>query len=574
MENQKNMEIQEKMEKVKTQEKIELLFKQGILINKELLSQEFLNPELLKINEEEDILILNSDYIYKIFKETSPEGRLIDWCEIDGYRVELEKARSGEQYQKYFNVYQKHFDYLNSGFKAFPEETKETKITGETGETKEPKETGEIIQKEIKPPFLDSVQVVNFPEITIQKFEVKDFTRLFSSRYQFLERLLHSRQEIQNLLTINRILGKKEKENISLIGLVGEISTTKSGNLMATIEDPTGEIKVLFSKNRPELFSLAKDLVSDEVIGINGTCSEKIIFAENLIWPAFPGKAEIKSDSQEEEYAIFLSDIHVGSSLFLKEEFNKFLEWINGRLGDEKQKEIARQVKYIFIAGDLVDGVGVYPSQESELEIKDLCQQYREIYRLMKKIPAEKKIIVCPGNHDAVRLAEPQPVIYAKYAPELYTLPNLISVTNPALVNIGQRENFPGFDVLMYHGYSFDYYVNKVESIRAGGGYQRSDLIMKFLLQKRHLAPSFKSTSYFPSYHEDPLLIRKIPDFFVTGHIHYSSVAKFKGVTMISCSCWQGMTSFQEKLGHRPEPARVPIINLKTRQIKILRFDQ
>ena len=95
---------------------------------------------------------------------------------------------------------------------------------------------------------------------------------------------------------------------------------------------------------------------------------------------------------------------------------------------------------------------------------------------------------------------------------------------------------------------------------------------MKFLLKRRHLAPSFKSTPYYPSHHEDPLLIKTVPDFFITGHIHYSKQANYRGVTMISGSCWQGKTTFQEKLGHEPEPARIPIVNLKTRQIKVLRF--
>ena len=149
---------------------------------------------------------------------------------------------------------------------------------------------------------------------------------------------------------------------------------------------------------------------------------------------------------------------------------------------------------------------------------------------------------------------------------------NVTLVTNPSLINISKTKTFSGFNVLMYHGYSFDYYVSNVESIRMNGGYNRSDLIMKFLLKRRHLAPSFKSTPYLPAHREDPLLIKTIPDFFLTGHIHYSCVANYKSVTMISGSCWQGKTSFQEKLGHEPEPARVPIVNLKTREIKILRF--
>ncbi|MEK6899563.1 MAG: DNA polymerase II small subunit, partial [Nanoarchaeota archaeon] len=75
-----------------------------------------------------------------------------------------------------------------------------------------------------------------------------------------------------------------------------------------------------------------------------------------------------------------------------------------------------------------------------------------------------------------------------------------------------------------------------------------------------------------PGHKEDPLLIKKIPDFFISGHIHYSKVAEYKGITMISGSCWQGTTSFQEKLGHQPEPARVPVVNLNTRQVRVLKF--
>ena len=124
----------------------------------------------------------------------------------------------------------------------------------------------------------------------------------------------------------------------------------------------------------------------------------------------------------------------------------------------------------------------------------------------------------------------------------------------------------------MYHGYSFDFYVANVDQIRNNGGYHRADLIMKFLLKRRHLAPAFKSTPYLPAHKEDPLLIKKVPDIMISGHIHYSSVAHYKGVTMICGSCWQGKTDFQEKLGHTPEPGRVPIVNLKTREVKVLRF--
>jgi DNA polymerase II small subunit len=68
------------------------------------------------------------------------------------------------------------------------------------------------------------------------------------------------------------------------------------------------------------------------------------------------------------------------------------------------------------------------------------------------------------------------------------------------------------------------------------------------------------------------MIITKIPDFFVTGHIHKSVAANFRNITLICGSCWQSKTAFQEKVGHNPEPSRVPIVNLKNREVKILRF--
>ena len=71
---------------------------------------------------------------------------------------------------------------------------------------------------------------------------------------------------------------------------------------------------------------------------------------------------------------------------------------------------------------------------------------------------------------------------------------------------------------------------------------------------------------------DDSLMIKKIPDFFVTGHIHKANVGSYNNITTICCSCWQSKTSFQEKVGHNPEPSRVPIVNLKTREVKMLKF--
>ena len=385
--------------------------------------------------------------------------------------------------------------------------------------------------------------------------------------------MLQSRQELQNLTSINRLSQRKD-EKISIIGIVLDKQITKNENIMLLLEDETGTIKTVITKLKPDVYTQAKDIVLDEVIGISGTVGENIIFANNVLFPDIPLVHEYKK-GPDNTHAIILSDIHIGSIYFLEEEFKKFISWIRAETGTEEQKEIAKKVKYIFIAGDLVDGVGIYPGQEKELKIKDVYQQYAEFIKYIQQIPEHIKIIISTGNHDAVRLAEPQPKVTKELCPQLYQMQNITLVGNPSIVNIHSSEEFPGFDVLFYHGYSYDYYGDVVESIRTSGRHisDRNDLIMKFLLKKRHLAPTYGSTLYLPDAMQDSLVIEKVPDMFLSGHVHKAAIASYRGVQIISGSCWQSKTAFQEKVGHEPEPCRVPLIDLKTRQAKMLRFD-
>lgn len=405
-----------------------------------------------------------------------------------------------------------------------------------------------------------------------KKREPQDFTDYFGSRYRAIEKILKQHQELRNVVSINKLAPKKEKEELSVIGMVEDKQVTKNGNLLLIVEDPTGRKMVLINKNKPALFKDAKDIVLDEVIGVIGVCADSLVFANEIVWPDIPNK-ELKKSGQE-KYALFLSDLHVGSSKFLPDDFEKFLRWINGNMGNEQQRHISKNVEYIFIAGDLVDGVGIYPEQDKELITKDIYQQYSECAGLLKQIPAHIPLIICPGNHDAMRISEPQPPLSKAFAESMHKLNNVVMVSNPSVVNIGASNDFEGFDVLMYHGYSFDYFVAHVDSLRNQGGYDRADLIMKFLLKRRHLAPTHSSTLYLPDAKKDPLVIEKVPDFFLSGHIHKSVTANYRNTTLICGSCWQGKTMFQEKVGHNPEPSRVPIVNLQTRDVKILKFGQ
>lgn len=541
-------------------EAVNNFLEKGYLLSPDFLKEtgEFFNEEKLIKNinlkiEGKKPLILNKE-LQKIISQKN-KIKNINWFEFEKSKALLEKGKNGKIYQTFLDILEYNID-----------ENKEKKIDIILGETK--KEEKCIAEEESSTE--NSIIIINEYQEDEKKREIQDFVKYFKHRYTFLKEILQGRIELRNPISINRLSNKNKGDPISLIGIVIDKRTTKNGNINITLEDPTGTTNVLINKDK-EAYTTAKKIVLDEVIGVNGSYGDNVVFANSILFPDIPLSKELKK-SKDDSYAVFISDLHVGSKMFLPEDFEKFIDWIKGEYGNYEQKEIAKKIKYLFIVGDLVDGVGIYPEQDKELDIKDIKEQYKKCAEYIAKIREDIKIIICPGNHDALRISEPQPKLSQKFAKPLYELKNVTMVTNPSIVNIASTEEFLGFDVLLYHGYSFDYYANNVDVIRMNGGYDRADLIMQFLLQKRHLAPSHGSTLYMPDTKKDPLIITRIPDFFITGHIHKANIGNYKNITTICCSCWQSKTTFQEKVGHNPEPSRVPIVNLKTREMKMLNF--
>ncbi len=435
------------------------------------------------------------------------------------------------------------------------EEKKEEKITEESNEDDE-----------------SPVHVVYNYKGFPKKRNVFDFSQLFKKRYYSILNILRGRKELQNLVSISRLYSKNEKESVAFVGMVSDKSETAKGNVMLTLEDDTGIIKVVVTSYNEEVFNIAKDIVLDEVIGVTGIAGNKIVFANNILFPDVPLSKELKK-SPLDEYAVFISDLHFGSTYFLKKEWNKFVKWLNGELGSETHKEISKKIKYLIIAGDLIEGVGIYPGQENDLEVSELSAQYNLFLEELKKFPKDLNIIIIPGNHDAVRVADPQPPISERYVPELYKMKNVYMLSSPSTVRIGRTGKFPGIELCLYHGYSYPYYAENIPSIRDNGGMIRADLVLKFYLQRRHLGITHNALQYVPDSH-DALFISEVPDVLVTGHVHRTMADTYRNVTILNCSTWVGMTDYQEKVGLEPEPARAILMSLKTRAIKIINFSE
>jgi len=542
-------------------------------ISKEVCESIFKNSSL------DDCAVLNKDLFESIISNASIE---VNWKEFEKALV----AKEFDNNSSLYSAFLKYIKSLNSDSLSKNEENqdndkgKDKNITDEIdsdsfsilinkNQQSNHQSEEELLRK--NPDYNNFEILFNYEEIN-KKREVGDFVATLRNRYNFLKSLLLSRNNLSSAISIKRLLSSQQgNDSARVIGLIYDIRRSDNGNYMIELEDPTGKINVFVSHDNPALIEQCRYLVPDSVIGVEGNFSRRVFFASQIFLPSVPLNNRLKK-SPDEAYALIISDIHAGSKQFLRDDFENFIAWIKGDKGTREFKRIASLVKYIFIVGDLVDGVGIYPGQEKDLEVSDISKQYEIIADYLSQIPKEKRIFVIPGNHDAVRLAEPQPVLPEKYAKPIYDLPNVTFLTNPSVVRIHKKQNFPGFDFLLYHGYSFDHYVANVDAIREEGGYDRADLIMKFLLDARHLAPTHSSTLFVPDPRDDFLLIKNVPDFFITGHIHKSSVSNYNATTMISGSCWQSITSFQEKFGHHPEPSKVPLINLKTRDVKILCF--
>ncbi len=420
-------------------------------------------------------------------------------------------------------------------------------------------------EKDLEIKEISKVRVSPRMPVANKKLEVKDFVKYFKSRLSFMSSALQERADLDNLVSINKISGNRQ--GISIIGIVSDKRVTKNKNILFEVEDLTGKIKVLINQNKPELLEKAEEIVLDSVIGIKGSGNNEIIFANDVVFP--DSSLPLRKKGDKEECALFIGDLHFGSKLFLKENFLKFIDYLGGKV--PYTPEVAK-IKYLFLVGDIVTGVGNYPNQEKDLEIKDLEDQFSELAKLLDQIPKHIEIIISPGNHDGVRIMEPQPVFDEKYAWSLYQLENVTFIENPSMVNIGGGEMFSGFDVLSYHGFSFPYYANNVPSLIIKNGMNCPEEIMKYLLKNRHLAPTHASTQYYP-HEEDKLFIKKIPDIFVSAHTHKCGVSYYNNILLISVSCWEAMTPYQEKFGNVPDHCKVPMFNLKTREVKILDFE-
>ncbi len=388
---------------------------------------------------------------------------------------------------------------------------------------------------------------------------LSDFVDHFRNRFQQMKVLLQSRRSEHPVVDrLNRVATYTNREKVRIIGMVYEKRESKNGHMLIQLEDESGALTCLAAK-KSKSFEQSQKLLEDEVIAFDGFLSRELFIIDDIVWPDVPIRE--RKLSENDVCIGFLSDLHVGSKYFLQAQFHRFLEFLNGK-GDESEREIAGKIKYLCIAGDLVDGIGVYPSQEKQLITKDVYAQYAALGEFIAMVPGHIHIIMAPGNHDAVRTAEPQPALYEEFAQQLTKKGNVHLVGNPAWFEI------EGLKILMYHGTSLD---SLIASMNMTDGYTHPEKTGIELLKRRHLSPSYGDKPLVPE-HRDYMVIGEAPDIFHFGHVHKNGAAEYRGTLVVNSGTWQDTTDFQKRIGHVPSPCLFPVYNVSTGTLRVLDF--
>ena len=382
--------------------------------------------------------------------------------------------------------------------------------------------------------------------------EYGDFVRTFRDRYERLSKVLRGRV---NHRPAEAIAGMPGGSDAAMIGLVNDVRSTKSGHWLIELEDTTGTFPALVMKDKG-LADLVDEILMDECLAIEGTLADDsgILFADSLHFPDVP-RTHRTGGADRHVQAALISDVHVGSDEFMTDAWSSFTDWLH--------TPEAEPVEYLLLAGDMVEGVGVYPDQDEELEIVDIYDQYEAFAEHLKEVPADTEIVMIPGNHDAVRLAEPQPGFNDEIR-AIMDVHDAQIVSNPATVTV------EGVEVLMYHGVSLDEVIAELPEEKAS--YDEPHKAMYQLLKKRHVAPQFGGHTRVAPEERDYLVIEDVPDVFHTGHVHKLGWGKYHNVLAVNSGCWQAQTDFQKSVNIDPDSGYAPILDLDTLDMTVRKF--
>lgn len=423
-------------------------------------------------------------------------------------------------------------------------------------------------QKETKPKIRrekDSadIEVIYSPQVTKTPASADSFRKYFKNRYEVIKSYFSKRRDITNKVTISDLNPNIVIDKISLIAIVTKIQRFNSGTVSLDLEDPSGQITGIIYSSNQDLVQTSQFILEDSVLCFIGRWKNGKLSVFDVLWPDIPYTHK-PNYASEEILSLHVSDIHVGSKKFAGKLFHKVINFINGQLESDKYNKIGEKVKYLFVAGDIVDGVGVYPGQKDDLVIDSIQLQYHLATEYFDQIRKDVEIIIIPGNHDGARSAEPQTPIQKEFAQDLLELDNVHLYGSPCYIKTDNVE------VLLNHGNS----ILDINAAIPAIPHETSIPAMREMLKNRHLVPIYGKRTPIAPAPTDELIISRIPDIFHTGHTHIAGDDKYKGVLLLNSGTFQYQTSYQKSMNINPTTGLTYVVNMKKLERSEINFQK
>ncbi len=391
---------------------------------------------------------------------------------------------------------------------------------------------------------------------------IEDFSHYFRHRFKKLVSVFHERPDSRDATSIGDALRAQQNEKVKFVAMMME-KRERQRKIFLQVDDLEDSATIMVSPEDRSAYETAQKTPLDQVICVDGVRARSdLIVAKQILLPDIPDHRPHLT--QEDVWAVLISDLHAGSKKFLAEAVSRVVDWLNLKIGTPDQRAVAERTKYVVICGDVVDGIGIYPRQELELAIVDLYDQYHEAAKYVGMIPDHIETIVIPGNHDPVRQALPQPPIPKDFGEPLYESRELISLGNPSEVALHDVR------LLLHHGRSLDDIIATVPSM----DFTQPEKAMRLQLQCRHLAAEYGNRTALAPEKVDHLVIENVPDIFQSGHIHIVKHENYRGTLILNSGAWQAQTDYQKRVGLVPTPGILTAVNLQTLQVRFINFIQ
>lgn len=160
------------------------------------------------------------------------------------------------------------------------------------------------------------------PKITSAE-GISGYSALFENRFLKFKQIIYNRPEAKLVKLLSSVIGLKSKEDLYVCGLVSERKSERNFAKLV-IEDNTGVLEVIvFDK---DLQKIANSLLLDQfVLARINSSKNGGFFVKEIILPDIPEHEPNRSET--EAYAVFLSDLHIGSKFFMEKEFDDFVSW-------------------------------------------------------------------------------------------------------------------------------------------------------------------------------------------------------------------------------------------------------